>query len=165
MDLVFESTIFEPQLPDLINLVQTFPEGRFVLTHAGMPLGIGAYEGLREERFPIWRDNIRALAASGNVAVKLGGLGMPLGGFPSYRAEPPATSEQIAAEWRPYIETCIEEFGADRCMFESNYPEDAGTASFPVLWNAFKRLAAGASPKEKTALFSGTAKKIYRLDL
>ena len=50
-------------------------------------------------------------------------------------------------------------------MFESNFPVDKGTCSYPVLWNAFKRLAAGYSADEKTALFSGAAKKAYRLDV
>ena len=48
-------------------------------------------------------------------------------------------------------------------MFESNFPVDKGTCSYAVLWNAFKRLAAGGSPAEKTALFSGTAARVYKL--
>jgi predicted TIM-barrel fold metal-dependent hydrolase len=61
--------------------------------------------------------------------------------------------------------TCIELFGADRCMFESNVPPDFAAGSYPVLWNAFKRLASGASASEKAALFSGTATRVYRLEL
>jgi L-fuconolactonase len=71
----------------------------------------------------------------------------------------------FASEGRPYIEFCIEAFGAERCMFESNYPVDAATASYPVIWNAFKRIAGGASPSEKAALFSMTAQRVYRLDI
>jgi predicted TIM-barrel fold metal-dependent hydrolase len=85
--------------------------------------------------------------------------------FPSFMAEPRASSEQLAREWRPYIETCIEAFGADRCMFESNFPVDLGSGEYATIWNAFKRLASGASDAEKTALFSGTAKRVYRLEL
>ena len=90
---------------------------------------------------------------------------MPTCGFRSSFAPTPPSSAELANEWRPYIETCIEAFGADRCMFESNFPVDAATASYPVLWNAFKRIASGASQDEKAALFSGTAKRVYRLDL
>jgi len=68
-----------------------------------------------------------------------------------------------AAAWRPYIETCITAFGPQRSMFESNFPVDKGTCSYQVLWNAFKRIAAGYSADEKTALFSGAASKAYRL--
>ena len=85
--------------------------------------------------------------------------------LPSFLAEPRAPSEQLAKEWAPYIETCIEAFGPDRCMFESNFPVDMGSCSYSTLWNAFKHIAKGASAAEKTALFSGTATKVYRLDL
>jgi predicted TIM-barrel fold metal-dependent hydrolase len=70
----------------------------------------------------------------------------------------------MADAWRPYVETCIEAFGARRCMFESNFPVDKGMCSYPVLWNAFKRLASGASAAERAALFSGTAARLYRLE-
>jgi len=50
-------------------------------------------------------------------------------------------------------------------MFESNFPVDKGSYSYPVFWNACKILAKGASPAEKTALFSGTAARFYRLEL
>ena len=99
------------------------------------------------------------------MRVKLGGLAMAFCNFPSFLAEPRASSEQLAGEWAPYIETCIEAFGAERCMFESNFPVDMGACDYPTLWNAFKRIAAGCSANEKTALFSGTAAKTYRLDL
>ncbi len=74
------------------------------------------------------------------------------------------SSEQIAAAFRPYVEVCIEAFGANRCMFESNFPADKESCSYPILWNAFKRLAAGCSAAEKQALFSGTAVRVYRLE-
>ena len=73
-------------------------------------------------------------------------------------------SEELAAMWKPYIDTCIEAFGASRAMFESNYPVDRWGASYPVLWNAFKRLAAGASDSEKRDLFAGTAARFYRIE-
>jgi L-fuconolactonase len=97
--------------------------------------------------------------------VKLGGLGMGVNGFGFERQALPPTSEQLAQAWRPYVELCVEAFGAVRCMFESNFPVDKGSYSYVVLWNAFKRLAAGASGDEKTALFSETASRIYRLQL
>lgn len=165
LGLSFDAWLLEPQLPDVIDLARAFPETTIVLDHVGTPLGRGGYEGRREERFPIWRDNIKALAKSPNVAVKLGGLAMTFCNFPSFLAEPRAPSAQLAEEWRPYIETCIEAFGPERCMFESNFPVDMGACSYATLWNAFKRLAAGASAAEKTALFSGTATKLYRLEL
>ena len=60
--------------------------------------------------------------------------------------------------------TCIELFGVDRCMFESNFPVEKMGIGWVALWNAFKRIAAGASADEKLAMFSGTARRIYRLE-
>jgi L-fuconolactonase len=163
--LSFDAWLVEPQLPELIDLVRTFPNTPVILDHVGTPLGIASYQGKREERFPIWRDNIRKLAALPNVSVKLGGLAMAFCNFPSFLQTPAASSTQLAGEWKPYIETCIELFGVNRCMFESNFPVDMGSCTYPVLWNAFKVLAKQYSADEKTALFSGTAQRVYRLKL
>ena len=165
LGLSFDAWLLEPQLPDLIALAHAFPDTPIVLDHVGTPLGIASYAGRREERFPIWRDNIRALAACPQVSVKLGGLAMAFPGFDSFMSRPAATSTQLAAEWKPYIETCIEAFGPDRAMFESNFPVDVCSCSYDVLWNAFKVIASGYSASEKTALFGATANRVYRLGL
>lgn len=163
--LSFDAWILEPQLPDVIDLARAFPETPIVLDHVGTPLGIASHEGRREERFEIWQRNIRALADAPNVHVKLGGLAMAFCHFPSFLSEPAATSAELAAQWRPYIDECIDAFGARRCMFESNFPVDLGSCSYATLWNAFKRIAAGRSAAERSELFSGTATRFYRLDL
>jgi L-fuconolactonase len=163
MDLTFDAWLYHPQIPELTALARAFPAARIVLDHVGGPLGIGTYANRREEIFPSWRASIRELATCANVHVKLGGLGMRINGFGlETQAEPPS-SEQLAAAWKPYIDTCIEAFGPQRCMFESNFPVDKGSYSYAVGWNAFKRLAAGASAPEKAELFSGTATRFYRL--
>jgi predicted TIM-barrel fold metal-dependent hydrolase len=162
-DLAFDAWLLEPQLPELIDLARAFPETTIVLDHVGTPLGIGGYAGQREARFALWRDRIVELANLPKVNVKLGGLAMPFCGFPSFMSAPPAASTQLAEEWRPYVETCIQAFGPHRCMFESNFPVDLGSCAYDVLWNAFKIIAAPLSPEEKTQLFSGTARRVYRL--
>ncbi len=163
--LSFDAWLLEPQLPDLIDLARAFPDTPIVLDHVGTPLGVASYAGRREERFPIWSESIRKLATVDNVVVKLGGLAMAFCHFPSFMSDPAAPSTQLADEWRPYIETCIQAFGPARCMCESNFPVDIGSCDYRTLWNAFKVLAKGYSPEEKTAMFSGTAKRVYRLEL
>lgn len=163
--LSFDVCVVEPQLPEVIDLARACPDTVMILNHSGIPLGLGAYKGRRDERFPIWRDNMRTLGQCPNVYVKLGGLALPTFGTRWYRSDPPATSVQLADEWRPYIETCVEAFGADRCMFESDFPVESGCGPYAVLWNAFKRTVSGASRAEKLALFSGAAAKAYRLDI
>ena len=164
LGLTFDALVLEPQLPDVIDLAHAFPNTQIILNHVGLPVGAGRYQGKREARFPLWRNNIRKLSQCSNVAVKLGGLDTGISGFQSFTAKHTLTSEELAEEWRPYIETCIEAFGVDRCMFESNFPAAAGVVTYRVLWNAFKRIVGAASRQEKTALFSGTAARIYRLD-
>lgn len=164
LGLSFDVFLLEPQLPELMDLARAFPDTQIVLNHVGVPLGVAGYT--REERFPLWRKNIQALSMLQNVLVKLGGLGStPLPGFQSFLATPRASSERLATEWKPYIETCIDAFGVDRCMFESDFPPGSNSSSYVVVWNAFKRLAAGASQDEKNALFSGTATKAYGLQI
>ncbi len=163
--LSFDSWIFHPQIPELADLAEAFPETTIILDHIGAPLGVGIYAGKIEAVFAEWRRNLVELARRPNVYVKLGGLGMhlfPFGLEPAHRPKP-ASSDEIAKFWKPYLETVIEIFGADRCMFESNFPVDKRVTSYAVLWNAFKRIAAGYSVAEKAALFENTACRVYRL--
>jgi L-fuconolactonase len=164
LGLSYDAWQLEYQLPELVDLARDFPDTTIIVNHLGGLIGVEAYAGRQEQRFSHWSENIRALACCPNVSMKLGGLGMPTCGLPTSFATTPPTSEQLAADWRPYIERCIEAFGVDRCMFESNYPVDGATAGYAVIWNTFKRIAGGASRSEKAALFSETAKRVYRID-
>ena len=155
--------MFQMQLGDLLDLARAFPQTTMVLNHIGGPVAIGPYAGKRDEAFKEWRSLIQQIGALPNTYVKLGGLGMRMLGFDFFNNPEPPSSEDLAEAWKPYIETCIAAFGPQRAMFESNFPVDKGTCSYPVLWNAFKRLAASYSADEKAWLFSGAAKKAYRL--
>ena len=135
-----------------------------MLDHCGTPLNIASYHGKLTRHFDRWRKAIRRLAECPNVSVKLGGLGMAFCGMPEDGPAKGTTSEALAQMWRPYIETCIEAFGPDRAMFESNYPVDRWGATYPVLWNAFKRITAGASADEKRALYAGSAARFYGIE-
>jgi predicted TIM-barrel fold metal-dependent hydrolase len=161
--LGFESWQYHPQLPDAIDLARAFPETRIVLNHVGGVLGVGPYAGRRAEILAGWRRDIRSLADCPNVVVKLGGLGMTSFGFDCHEREAPPGSAELAEAWRPYVEPCIEAFGPSRCMFESNFPPDKQSCGYTELWNAFKRLASGASAEEKRQLFAGTAARFYGL--
>jgi predicted TIM-barrel fold metal-dependent hydrolase len=164
LGLSFDAFLFHPQIPELSDLARAFPETRIVLDHIGGPLGLGSYASRRDENFVQWKKAIQTLALSPNVWVKLGGLGMKMAGFDFHLREKPPSSSQLASAWRPYIETCIEAFGSERSMFESNFPPDKGTCSYGVLWNAFKRISGGYSETEKTNLFSKAGCDFYRLN-
>ena len=165
LDLSFDAWLYHPQIDELTALARAFPDTRIVLDHVGGPLGIGAYAGRRDEVFGRWAASIRELATCPNVSVKLGGLGMVIAGFDFHLEPEPPSSEQLAAAWRPYIESCIQAFGPARCMFESNFPVDKASYSYAAYWNACKRLAQGASATEKAELFSRSAARFYRLEL
>ena len=162
--MTFDAFVLEPQIADVTALARAFPEVAIVLDHCGTPLNTGTYRGRLNERFDPWRSAIRELATCSNVSIKLGGLAMSQCGMPEEGPAAGLSSETLAAMWRPYIETCIEAFGPDRAMFESNYPVDKWGASYPVLWNAFKRLTSGASADEKRALYAGTAARVYGIE-
>jgi L-fuconolactonase len=163
MGLSLDALVYHHQHADLIDLARACPESSIVMNHTGMPLGYGPFAGKEREVYAQWRSTIAKIAACPNVTMKLGGMMMRLAAY-DYNALPaPPTSTELAAYWRPYIEPCIEKFGARRCTFESNFPVDKMGIGYRALWNAFKRIAAEASPEEKVALFSATARRVYRL--
>jgi predicted TIM-barrel fold metal-dependent hydrolase len=165
LNLSFDAWLFHPQIGELADLARAFPDTKIMLDHCGGPVGRGRYANRRQETFAEWRASIKAIAQCPNVSVKLGGLAMCLLGYDFHLRPKPPSSEEAAAAWRPYIETCIEAFGPNRAMFESNFPPDKGQCSYQVIFNAFKRIAAPYSEAEKTALFSKTATNFYRLQL
>jgi predicted TIM-barrel fold metal-dependent hydrolase len=164
LGLSFDAWLYHPQIDELTDLARANPATQIVLNHVGGPLGIGQYGGRRDDVFESWSRSIRSLAGCPNVHVKLGGLGMRINGMGFEQGAEPPSSDALAAAFRPYFETCLEAFGADRCMFESNFPVDKGAYPYAAYWNACKRLTQNASPAEKAALFSGTASRFYRLD-
>ena len=163
LGLSFESWQYHPQLKDAIDLARAFPDTTIILDHVGGVLGVGPYRGRRAEILAEWKKDIAELAKCPNVVVKLGGVGMTSFGFELHERETPPSSEDLAAAWRHYIEPCIEAFGPERSMFESNFPPDKQSGGYTELWNAFKRITHGASASEKRALYAGTAARIYRL--
>jgi L-fuconolactonase len=164
LGLSLDAWVFHPQLGDVVALARAFPGVNIIMGHCGGPLGYGPYAGRRDEVFAAWQASVTELATCPNVTMKLGGMMMRLAATDYMAQLRPPSSEELAVLWRPYIETCIEKFGARRCMFESNFPVEKMGIGWAALWNAFKRIAAGASADEKLALFSGTARRVYRLE-
>ncbi len=164
LELSFEGWCYHPQIPELTALARAFPETTIILDHFGGPLGIGPYEGTREANLPQWRLDVAELSRCPNVVAKLGGINMKVNGFAWHKRDRPPGSEELAAATRVYYDHCLEVFGPKRCLFESNFPVDKVSCSYNVLWNTFKRIAAGCSAAEKAQLFHDTAARVYRLD-
>ena len=161
--LSYDAWLYHTQIDQLTDLARAFPGTPIMLNHVGGPLGVGPYRGKRDEVFSEWHAALKTFAACPNAHIKLGGLAMAVNGFDFHQNVLPPSSGELTNAWRPYMEAAIDAFGPNRCCFESNFPVDKGMCSYPVLWNAFKRIAAGASASEKAALFHGTATRFYRL--
>ena len=163
LGLSYDAILYHPQLPELADFARALPDLTIILNHVGRPLGIGPYAGRRDELMEGWRRGIDAVAECPNVVVKVGGLGNPISGFDWHQRPLPPGSREIAQAAAPYYLYCIEKFGADRCMFESNFPVDKQSYSYTVCWNAFKRLTRDFSGGEQADLFHNTAARAYRL--
>jgi len=164
LGLSLDAWVFHPQLADVVDLARACPDASIIVGHVGGPLGYGPYAGRPKEVFAAWKAQIVELARCPNVTMKIGGMMMRLAAYDYLTQPKPPTSTELAALWGPYIQTCIELFGADRCLAESNFPVDKMGIGWAALWNALKRIAAGTSAAEKRAMFSGTARRVYRLD-
>jgi len=161
--LSFDAWLFHTQIDELADLARAFPDTTIILDHVGGPLGIGPFEGRRDDVHAAWMDSISALAPCRNVVVKLGGLVMPICGFGWHRRPRPPSSTELAEALRPWVLHVVDRFGPDRCMFESNFPVDKASCSYTVLWNSFKRVSQGFGENERAALFHDTAARVYRL--
>lgn len=163
MGYTYDSMVYHPQLPELAAVARACPETPIVVDHLGGFLGTGPYKDRREEILEFWRSAMADLASCPNTYLKVGGIGMPMMGFRWDKQDTPPNSEQLAEPWAGPLQYVIDQFGPDRCMFESNFPVDKRGAGYVVLWNAFKRIAAGYSDGEKRDLFHDTAARAYRL--
>ncbi|OZD08782.1 amidohydrolase [Rhodococcus sp. 06-156-3C] len=163
-DLSFDAWLFQNQLDEVADVADALPKLRIVVDHCGGPLGYGPYASDQQLHFKRWREAIRALAERPNVSCKLGGLLARGAAYDYVSAATPPTSDQLVTSWSPWINECIEAFGANRCMFESNFPVEKMGVNYSTLWNAYKKMTISASDAERHALFGGTARDFYRLD-
>ena len=164
MGLTLEGWMFFPQMPELADFARAVPNLTIILNHIGGLLREGPYAGRDDEVFAQWRQGIAAAAACPNVVIKLGGIGMPRTGFDWHARAKPIGSEELAADMRPLIDYCIEQFGPSRCMFESNFPVDKVSYSYTVMYNAFKRLTTAYSASERADMFHDVAARVYRVE-
>jgi L-fuconolactonase len=165
MGLSLEGWLFFPQLPELADFAKAVPDLTIILNHIGGLLRVGPYANRDNEVLATWRGGIAAVADCPNVNIKLGGIGMPRTGFDWHARVKPIGSEELAESMAPFMTYCIEQFGPNRCMFESNFPVDKVSYSYNVMYNAFKRLSKGYAAAERAAMFHDTAARVYRIDV
>ena len=164
MGLYLENSMYFPQMPELVDFAKSVPDLAIILNHIGGLMRTGPYGGRDDEVMANWRSGIAAVAACPNIVMKLGGIGMPRCGFDWHERSKPIGSEELAESIAPFMNYCIEQFGPDRCMFESNFPVDKVSFSYNVMYNAFKRLTKDYSASERSAMFHDTAARVYRIE-
>lgn len=162
MNLSFDAWCYFEQIPEIVALARDFPEVTIIVDHFAGPLGLGPYRN-KEEVFATWQRLMAPFETLDNVHFKLGGINMKVNGFDWHKSEMPPTSDDLVAATGHYYRHCIDHFGAERCLFESNFPVDKVSCSYLVLYNAFKKIAAAYSPLERQQLFHDTASRVYRL--
>jgi predicted TIM-barrel fold metal-dependent hydrolase len=142
--LVFDLMAHPHQLQDAAVALAAVDDLSVVVEHTGWP------RSSSDEEFELWKVGMAALADLGDrVSCKLSGLAMPLG---SMRAD----------AFAPWLEHAIELFGADRCMFASNFPVDGMHGSLDELFSAYATVTAGLDDASRDLLFAGTAERVYR---
>lgn len=144
-ELLFELQLYPSQMHEAAQLAKCHPELLIVINHGGMYVDRDGPRGWRE-----WRDGLRKLAKESNVIIKLSGYAM------------------LDHEWtmnsiRPLVFEAIDAFGADRCMFASNFPVDGLYASYARVWEAYDHLLLEASSEERSKLFTDNAQHYYQI--
>ena len=164
LGMTLEGWLNHPQMHDLADFARAVPDLTIVLNHVGGLYRLGPYGGRDDEVMANWRKGIDDAASCPNVVMKLGGLGMPRAGFDWHTRDLAIGSEDLANDMAPIMNYCIEKFGPNRCMFESNFPVDKVSFSYNVMYNAFKRLSKDYSASERADMFHDTATRVYRID-
>lgn len=144
LGLSFDLQLTPKQMPRMAEVLANSPNTLVALCHCGSPWD-QSKSGLAD-----WRAGLGLLASLPHVFCKISGFGM----FDHHW-----TTNSI----RPIVESCIEVFGAERCMFGSNFPVDKLHATYAQVWSAYDSITAGLSDTQRSCLFGHTARKFYRL--
>jgi len=161
--LTFEGWLYHTHIGELTDLARAFPDTTIIFNHLGGPIGVGSYAGKLDEVWDVWKPAVAELARCENVVAKVGGIQMVVNGFGWHERQKPPTSDELLEDNRKWYEYTIEQFGPQRCMFESNFPVDRLSCSYTVLWNQFKKLTKGFADDERAAMFHDVAQRVYRL--
>ncbi|MBT6146747.1 MAG: amidohydrolase family protein [Gemmatimonadetes bacterium] len=150
-DFSFDLQCNPHQLMDAAATFADLPQTPVILNHLG-----SFHDGEAEPYEDMWRDGMRALAALPHVCVKLSML--------FFCAQAYHLDEDKEEHVRRLVREVIDMFGADRCMFASNYPVDRIQGiDVPTLYGKFSEWTSDWSEPERAALFHDTAARVYRV--
>ncbi len=141
--LSFDLQLVPAQMLRCADILSGVPDLRVALCHCGSPLD-QSVKGLLN-----WQRRLGVLAENPNVSCKISGLGM-------------FDHDWSVDSIRPIVETCLEVFGVERCMFGSNFPVDKLHASYTEVWSAYEQLTSALAAGARADLFIGNARAFYR---
>ena len=141
----FDLQVFAPQMADAASLAEACPDVTFVLQHAGM------LEDTSPQGRAAWRAGMARLAKCPNVFSKLSGLGTFI-------------HRNDAAYIAEILSDTVALFGAERCLFGSNFPVEKLWTSYREVVDAYRAAAAPLRPEQRDAIFGATAMRVYRLE-
>ncbi|MFI0356863.1 amidohydrolase family protein [Actinomadura sp. 9N407] len=141
---IFDLVAHPGDVDGFARAIERAPGTTFVLEHTGWPSGEGS------EEFRHWQEGVTRLAALPNVDCKLSGLPMALG-------------TMDAARLRPWIETCLDLFGVERCFFGSNFPVDGLAGTYAEMMEAYQKITSQLSVEDRRALFATNARRRYNI--
>ena len=122
-------------------LFDKVPELKVALCHAGSP------HNRTKEGIQYWQKALKSISSLTNVTCKISGLGM-------------FQHNWSIEDFQPLIETCLDQFGPQRCMYGSNFPVDSLYSDYNALIGAFRTLIPEAFHK---AVFEKTAHSFYSI--
>jgi L-fuconolactonase len=161
---VLDLYAFHTQLGDVADLAGAFPNLPIILNHIGGPLGVGRYAEIGEQVFGDWALGMAEVACCPNVSVKIGGFAISrIAIVPSVKRDRPFSSLEIADLCKPWVDHCFAAFGAQRCMFGSNFPVDKVAISMLTLVNAMKHLTEHLPFADRVDFFAANARRIYNI--
>lgn len=161
--LTFDAFQFHFQVDELIALATAAPGTTMIVNHLGAPIGYTRGPASEDPVYRGWAKGIDRLAELPNVIMKLGGIASIVTGYDAHLRERPPSSRDFVNERGAYFHYAIHRFGAERCMFETNFPVDSVAISYTVLWNAYKLIAMDYGTAARKALLAGTGRRIYRM--
>ena len=157
--VVYDAFQFHFQLEEFYALARSAPDTTMVINHLGTPVGFS--RAAADPVFTAWAKQVEVLERLPNVVMKLGGLASAVTEYDGGKRDIPPSSADFVAERGAYFHFAIEHFGADRCMFESNFPVDSTSISYRSLWNAYKLIAMEYDEAAQYDLLAGTARRVY----
>lgn len=143
--LTYDILTTESQLEEVLLLIKKLPDMPLVIDHISKP-------NIRDQSFEHWSRYMKEIGQYEHVYVKLSGM-----------VTEADWNTWDASDFEPYIHWCMENFGAKRLMFGSDWPVCLLAGSYDLVVGAFKTNLSTFSATEQKQIFGLNAMEFYNL--